>query len=378
MGEGKQWSGPSLGAVPTEVAVFRPQAVGEGDDRSPRQPTTHRERSFPVPHFSILDFQISAFYLNFCFLLSKFLRLPFQPLATRRCADGLFFRYCAIMNNVSEWKVPKWPFLLGDGALLVFAGYLVWQARHPLGLWEVVICASCVALGAVLGVIPFVLEYRATARLIEVNGLETVAEKIQHLDQVASQIAVCTNDWTNAQTQAEKTSAGAREVAERMGVEARQFAEFMQRMNDSEKAALRLEVDKLHRAEGDWLQVLVRILDNVFALHAAAEHAGQPRVAGQIAQFQNACHDAARRVGLVPFGAEPEEPFDAERHQPMGLKDKPPVTAVVAETVGLGFKYQGKMVRPVLVRLRENGQTAVESPTETPEDSRQMTLETPE
>jgi len=195
---------------------------------------------------------------------------------------------------------------------------------------------------------------------------------------VASQIAVCTNDWTNAQTQAEKTSAGAREVAERMGVEARQFAEFMQRMNDSEKAALRLEVDKLHRAEGDWLQVLVRILDNVFALHAAAEHAGQPRVAGQIAQFQNACHDAARRVGLVPFGAEPEEPFDAERHQPMGLKDKPPVTAVVAETVGLGFKYQGKMVRPVLVRLRENGQTAVESPTETPEDSQQMTLETPE
>jgi molecular chaperone GrpE (heat shock protein) len=243
------------------------------------------------------------------------------------------------------------------------AGYIALPAHHP-SHWEIV-AAACVVLGAGLGVLPFVLEYRATARLIEVNGLETVAAKIQQLDRVTDQIIACSNDWTNAQTQAEKTAAAAREIADRMTSEVRQFGEFMQRMNDSEKASLRLEIEKLRRAEAEWLQVLVRILDHVFALCAAAEHSGQAQLAAQLAQFQNACRDAARRVGVVPFAAEPDEPFDAERHQAVGLRDNPPATAVVAETVGSGFKYQGRMVRPVLVRLRENraaaGATAPEA-----------------
>jgi molecular chaperone GrpE (heat shock protein) len=230
-----------------------------------------------------------------------------------------------------------------------------------------------VAIGAVLGVIPFILDYHATARLLEVNGLETVVDKIQQLDQVAGQISACTNDWTNAQTQAEKTAAVAKELTGRMGEEVRQFGEFMARMNDGEKSALRLEVDKLRRAEGEWLQVLVRILDHVFSLHAAAEHSGQPRLAAQIGQFQTACQDAARRVGLVPFTAEPEEPFHAERHQAVGLKEAPAAGVVVAETVGPGFKYQGKMLRPVLVRVRD-GKADSEAEPKTVEDPAQNQL----
>ena len=257
------------------------------------------------------------------------------------------------MTNVTEWTVPKWPFLLGDAVLLLAAGYLTWQAPHPIGVWVIVTAAACVAIGAGLAVWPYILEYQATARLIEVNGLQTVTEKIAQLDVVAGQIAACTNNWTTAQTQAEKTATLARDLTSRMGEEVRQFGELLNRMNDGEKAALRLEVEKLRRTEGEWLQVLVRILDQVFSLYSAAEHSGQPRLAAQIGQFQTACHDAARRVGLVPFAAEPEEPFHPERHQAMGAKEAPPAGALVAETVGTGFKYQGKMIRPVLVRLRD-------------------------
>jgi molecular chaperone GrpE (heat shock protein) len=269
------------------------------------------------------------------------------------------------MKNAQDWEVPKWPFLFGDAGLLVFAGWFTYHAPHPLGLWVIGVAAACVALGAGMGVLPFVLEYRATARLIEVNSLETIAGKIQQLDRVGDQITACTDNWTTAQAQAEKTTGAAREIAERMTGEVRQFGEFMQRMNDSEKAALRLEIEKLHRGETEWLQVLVRILDHVFALHAAAEHSGQPQLAAEIAQFQNACHDAARRVGLVPFAATPDEPFNADRHQVVGQRDTPPANALIGETVRPGFKYQGKMVRPVLVRLRENLASAPPSAPET-------------
>ena len=280
------------------------------------------------------------------------------------------------MTNASDWKVPKWPFLLGDFILLGSAGYLTWHAPHPIGPWEIVTASGCVALGAVLGVTPFVLEYRATARLIEVNGLQTVAEKIGQIDHLAAQIAACTNDWTNAQTQAEKTAGLAKDLTSRMGDEVRQFGDFMSRMNDGEKSALRLEVEKYRRSEGEWLQVLVRILDNVFALHAAAEHSGQPRLAGQIRQFQTVCHDIARRVGLTPFAAEPDEPFNPERHQAVGLKEPPPAGSVIAETVGSGFKYQGKLLRPVLVRVRDNREAADPAPAERPDPAQnQLPLE---
>ena len=95
----------------------------------------------------------------------------------------------------------------------------------------------------------------------------------------------------------------------------------MQKMNDSEKATLRLEVEKLHRGETEWLQVLVRILDHVFALHTAAVRTGDPKFAEPITNFQNACRDIVRRIGLTPFIAEPDEQFNAERHQFAGGKE---------------------------------------------------------
>jgi molecular chaperone GrpE (heat shock protein) len=256
------------------------------------------------------------------------------------------------MNDATHWKIPKWPFLAGDAALLAAAGFFIQLSPHPVGGWEIVTASACVALGAVLGCVPFILDYRVMVRAVEAAALGGIAEKIQNLEKLATQISSATNAWTNAQAQAEKTSAGAKEISDKMAGEVRQFAAFMQKMSDSEKSALRLEVDKMRRGEAEWLQVLVRILDHVFLLHAAAERSRQPKVAGQISQFQNACRDAARRIGLTPFAAEPDEPFNAERHQTVD-ESKPPADAVITETVGAGYTFQGKLLRPALVKLRE-------------------------
>lgn len=265
------------------------------------------------------------------------------------------------MNEAANWKVPKWGFLISGVALMIFGYFFVLHSPQPIRHWE--IAAGCVVLGALLGVIPFILDYRAMGRALEVNALGTVADRIQDLERVTTLISSATNEWVRAQTQAEKTANSAKEIADQMADEAHQFAGVMQKLNDSEKAALRLGVEKFQRAEGEWLQVLVRILDHVFALHAAATRSGQPRVAEQMAQFQNACREAAHRVGLAPFAAAPDEPFDAQRHQPVDRESTPPAGAVVAETVGAGFTYQGKLLRPALVRLRESSPPATSAET---------------
>ncbi len=92
-------------------------------------------------------------------------------------------------------------------------------------------------------------------------------------------------------------------------------ANFSKKTNDSEKAHLRLEVEKLRRAEGDWVQVLVRILDHIFAVKQAAANSAQPKLIEQMGNFHTACLDIARRVGLTAFVANASEPFDQTRRQ---------------------------------------------------------------
>jgi len=258
------------------------------------------------------------------------------------------------MKEISEWQVPKWPFLLAGAVLLAVAGALVWHDQHPFGPLQLTLATASVVLGAVFACLPYLLEYRAASKLVEINAVTTVAAQLQDLKQYAAQVAAATDQWAHVQEStkghADKTLGGAREISERMASEIREFNEFQAKLNDTEKAALRLEVDKLRRAEGEWMQVVARILDHIFALHNAASRSGQPDLAAQIAQFQLACRDAARRVGLTPFGAEAAEKFDAQRHRAHGIEN-PPADAVIAETLAPGLTFQGRLVRPALVRL---------------------------
>jgi molecular chaperone GrpE (heat shock protein) len=258
------------------------------------------------------------------------------------------------MSNSIAPKLSKWPFFLGDGLLLATAYFIGYQRNFALGHWELCLVLLCVAGGALLSIAPFVLEYRALVKITEAGALNTAVSQLQNLQGIANQISGATARWQDAQEQADKTAATAREITQRMTGEVQGFTEFMQRANDSERATLRLEVEKLRRAENDWLQVLVRILDHVYALHVGAARSGLPTLIEQVGNFQMACRDAARRVGLTPFTVNEGEPFDAQRHQLAQPGAEPPANALVAETIATGYSFQGRLLRPALVRLREN------------------------
>ena len=269
------------------------------------------------------------------------------------------------MNTTPNWTLPKWPFFLANALLIVLAYVVVCRAEHPFSRSIVCLWVGLVVLGALLSCLPFMMDYFAICKLIEVNALTTVADQLKDLEKYSTQISAATDRWALVQEttkgNTDKTVAAAKEVAERMTEEIREFNEFQVKLNDTEKGALRLEVEKLRRTEGDWLQVVARILDNIFALHNAAMRSGNAELAEQINGFQNACRDAARRVGLVPFGAAPEEKFDAQKHRAHGVESVPD-DAVIAETLAPGLTFQGRLLRPVLVRLRDTNAPAAETP----------------
>lgn len=266
-------------------------------------------------------------------------------------------------------KLAKWPFLLGDLLFVGLAALVVQMSVHPLALWQIAACVVCLGAGAWLAVLPFLKEYEAAVRLAESASLADTVAQIQNLEAIASQVGSATSQWQNAQEASAKTVEAAKEIAERMTTEAKGFAEFMQKANDAEKAHLRLEVEKLHRAESEWLQILIRLLDHVFALYQAGVRSGQPALAEQLGHFQNACRDAARRVGLVPFTPAPGEPFDLDRHQLPEGQPPPPDVAFIADTMATGYTFQGQPLRRALVVLVANAEKSVaetESALETP------------
>lgn len=288
--------------------------------------------------------------------------------------DALFVNLRA-MREVNPVSVPKWPFFVADIILLGAAWFVYNQTPPPLAGWPLLAFCVCVALGAVLGVWPFVLEHRAVLKQFDTAALGSVTDKLKSLEQIAAQISAASNEWQNAHLQAEKASGAAREITERITTEARAFMDFLQKANDSEKATLRLEVEKLRRVEAEWLQVLVRVLDHVHALHAGAVRSGQARLIEQMQQFQNACHDAARRVGLLSFGAKPGDAYDAQRHQtPEG--EPPAAESTVAEILAAGFTFQGRQIRAALVRVSANDTPTAEAVVAAGPQT-QLPLETP-
>jgi molecular chaperone GrpE (heat shock protein) len=168
---------------------------------------------------------------------------------------------------------------------------------------------------------------------------------------IQSQITNATSQWKSAHEQSTQTVQAAKHIAERMKAETQEFMAIFEKANETEKAHLRLEVEKSRRSETEWLQITVRILDHIFALNQAAARSGQPGLISQLNQFQHACRDAARRIGLTPFAAGKGDAFDAKLHQ---LAD--PQAAIqedgrIGETLATGYTFQGHLIRRAVVRI---------------------------
>ncbi len=221
------------------------------------------------------------------------------------------------MSESSAPKIEKWPFIAGDVALLIMA-WLVYYHSDPkasLGGLEAFWCFTCVATGVWVMVLPFLREFQAQADLTEAKELAASVEKISSVDAVAKQIENATEQWLHVEDRANEINAASREIAGKINAEAREFTEFLQKANDTEKNHLRLEVDKLNRAQVDWVKVVTGMLDHVFALNQAGRQSGQEKLVRQLDNFQVACRDVARRVGVVTHEPKPEEGFDTEKHQ---------------------------------------------------------------
>jgi molecular chaperone GrpE (heat shock protein) len=243
------------------------------------------------------------------------------------------------------------PFVIVDVLFLTMAGAISALGHRPLLWWEACLMVACGAVAAWSLTAPILRLEGRQETIAQTARLADVAAELQKIEQLASHIHAATLQWKTFESQSALALDRSNELAQSFAHESHAFAEMLQKTGDSEKNRLRVEVEKLRRAEGEWLQTGIRLLDQVFALHQAAVRSGQRSLIDQIGLFQDTCRDSARRVGLNALTPQAGEPFDPRVHQ---LIDNAaaPEKALVSEVLATGFTYQGQFVRRALVSLQ--------------------------
>ncbi len=266
-------------------------------------------------------------------------------------------------------KINKLPFLVTDLVFLGVAFAIIVKSPHPIGGTHIFAAIICVALGAWAGITPFLRDHEVQIRHAETDHLKDTVSEIKQLKTVANYIQTATAQWQMLQENSNKATGSMKEMADRLSADARDFTESVKKANDGEKQTLRLEVEKLKRAEGEGLKIMVALLDHVYALFSAGARSGQPNVVQQLTGFQAACRDVVRRVGLVPIVVNAGELFDPNVHQVHGGDPEATTGAPITGTLATGYTYQGQMLRPALVTLRPVEPALAESQAEIdPED----------
>lgn len=253
-------------------------------------------------------------------------------------------------HNMSQRTAPrlaKWPFFVADVLLFALAAWIVYQG--PLSTWPLVGLVTCAAIGAWLCVTPFLKQYEADLQFAEAEKLASTVEQINNLRSFTNQISFATAQWQNIQENSTKTVSAAKQIADGIAADAKAFSEFMLKANDAEKAHLRLQIEKLRRGEADWVQLVVHLLDHVYALQQAAVRSGQQNVIAQLTQFQSVCRELVRRVGLVPVEVKIGETYEENAHTLPDGHPKPPSGARITQMLAPGYTFQGQAVRHALV-----------------------------
>jgi molecular chaperone GrpE (heat shock protein) len=261
--------------------------------------------------------------------------------------------------NDSNPRLPLWPFALADLFFLATAALLLRYGHRPLTGGEAGLMVLCGALGGGSLMAPFLKRNADAQHLSQAKLLSDSVHQIQKIEHLTQHIGALSLHWKEWQAQSAAAAASSKDIADRLSTEARDFAQWMQKANDTEKSHLRLEVEKLRRGEGERLQVITHILDHIFALFRAAENSQHPELAEQIGQFQNACREAARRIGLLPMAVEAGTTFDPKIHQ-LHDNEPAPENAVLAGMLAPGYTYQGQLLRRPLVTLKKTETTGGE------------------
>ena len=116
-----------------------------------------------------------------------------------------------------------------------------------------------------------------------------------------------------------------------------EFENFRKRM-------MKQQAEEVSRASGRLVETLLPVLD---AFDYGVAHGD-----GSLAPLREQMLLALEKEGLARVEPKPGEPFDPNEHDAVAHEEGDGGDPVVAESLRAGYRWQGHLLRPVMVRVR--------------------------
>jgi hypothetical protein len=201
-------------------------------------------------------------------------------------------------------KLPTWPFLLGDAALLGLAWLVVSQARNPFAATPLIVIVGCVALGALLAVIPFLTDYaRKQDEALDdrQRELEALARTVA---SSAEQISIAANGLHEITELAQHNLKAAEQLPAKLQEKIAGLRNQLDGARDEERDELKRELARLRAGDSERLESIIGKITQT-----ATEWT---RLEAALRQHLASATDALAQAGKIAPRPEPAEPVRRE------------------------------------------------------------------
>ncbi len=161
--------------------------------------------------------------------------------------------------------LPKLPFFVGDALLLLTAAFIASRSDAPLGAGPLLAISACVGLGAILAVIPFLVDYARRQDEALDQRQHTLASLSRETAAAAEQISIAAASLPALTQHAAQAAKLADHLPKLIQDKIHLLKEALAEASDAEIENLRQELATLRSAETEKLESTVDKIDRTAA-----------------------------------------------------------------------------------------------------------------
>ncbi len=265
------------------------------------------------------------------------------------------------MNLEPAPRLSKSIFLVIDAVLLLTAFLIVYfNSKNPYAPLPFASAVICVVLAAIIGLIPFLIDYAADSAEYVQQERERVSDQVQRLHVAAESLARAAAQIKAVEEAVHKTAHAAENLPYRMQEKLAEFNEALAGKEEGDREALEQELTELRAANSQQLKAVAEKIQKAATDWAALETTSRKQLAATeaaLARVQSATADAATLIegklaatlaaldarletlgGASPAlsaGKTPSVPADREPHVSTGPESEKSAPTPIVESVAV-------------------------------------------
>jgi len=227
------------------------------------------------------------------------------------------------MNLDPAPRLPKWIFLVIDLGLLLTAFIIVFfNDKNPYAPLPFVSAVVCVGLAAIIGLIPFLIDYAADSAEYVQSERTKVSDHVQRLNAASESLARAAAQIKAVEEAVHKTAHAAENLPYRMQEKLAEFNQQLATTEDEEKERLTEELATLRQSESERLAAIADKIHQTTTELAALETAARKSLAAAqdaaVSKFESrlaaavAALDAKLASISIPVAAAPADALAKE------------------------------------------------------------------